>query len=81
MEEEIMLYACNSTEHQFVFLKDSDKKCIYVHTFLNNGSFWSRLKAGLKYIFGYKCRYGHFDEFILSEKHSEKLIEMGNFLK
>ena len=34
-----------------------------------------------KYIFGYKCRYGAFDEFIFNSEDSEKLQDIANYLK
>ena len=34
-----------------------------------------------KYIFGYKCKYGHWDEIILNDTHSETLIDLGEKLK
>jgi hypothetical protein len=42
---------------------------VYVHVHLVRRSFWYRLKYGLKYIFGYKSRYGAWDEFILDNSH------------
>jgi len=35
---------------------------LYMTVHLAEMPFWYRVKEGLKYIFGYKCRYGHFDE-------------------
>lgn len=33
---------------------------LYINYFLAAPGFFQRLKNGIKYIFGYKCRYGHF---------------------
>jgi hypothetical protein len=44
-------------------------------------SFWSRLKYGLKYIFGYKSRYGAWDEFILNPNDADKLQDVVDYLK
>ncbi len=83
----ILVCECNSTEHQIVFSKiDSDdindSKEIYCHIYLTDyPSFFKRILIGIKYIFGYKCRYGHWDEFILCEKHSDDLKEMSEYLK
>lgn len=69
---------CNSTEHQIVVYPDVEDRILYLHIHLTSYGFWRRLKAGLKYIFGYKCKFGHWEEFILSEKHSE---DISNILK
>jgi hypothetical protein len=42
--------------------------------------FWRRFVAGMKYIFGYKCRYGQWDEFIFKPEHSEQLREFSDLL-
>jgi hypothetical protein len=44
--------------------------------FLSNGPWYSRLVSGLKYIFGHKSRYGHFDEFILRAEDCDRLISV-----
>lgn len=80
-EEEIMICACSSTEHQIVINKDLKDNIAYCHIHLNKFSFWERLIHGIKYIFGYKCKYGDWDEFILNERHAMQLIKLANFLK
>ena len=44
-------------------------------------SFWDRLKHGIKYIFGYRCMYGDFDEVILKKEDVHKLERIVEFLK
>ena len=44
-------------------------------------SFLERLIYGIKYIFGYQCKYGAFDEFIFKKEHSKQLIDVANKLK
>jgi hypothetical protein len=43
--------------------------------------FFKRLKAGLMYIFGYNCRYGNWEEFVLSPDHADKLRELSEMLE
>lgn len=58
---------CDSSEHVFrLAWFDDEPDEVYVDTPLINGSFWHRLTAGVRYIFGHKSRYGHFDEFVLN---------------
>ena len=54
---------------------------VYVHTHLNKLPFWSRVKYGIKYIFGYKSRYGAFDEFIINPKDAKKIEDILIYLK
>lgn len=73
--------ACNANEHLICFThyhNDEDRE-IYLSTFLNHYDRWyRRLWRGIKYIFGFKSRYGHFDETIIGPKEAKVLIE---FLK
>ena len=80
---EIFICDCHSTEHQMVFLHETDEDfpMVYVHVNLNKKPFWERLKYGIKYIFGYKSRYGAFDEFIFSPDDAERLQSVVNYLK
>jgi len=63
--------SCTSAEHllRFTFDDGSGDDCcpeIYVDVQLNHfRGFWKRLWLGIKYIFGYECRYGHWDESLL----------------
>ena len=61
--------------------KDEEDKMIYCSIHLVTLPFWQRLLGAIKYVFGYKCKYGNFEEIILNHKHADKLIELGNFLK
>ena len=59
-----------------------DKKypMCYAHVHLNKGTFWERIVYGVKYIFGYQCRYGAFDEFIFKPEDAPRLQELVNHL-
>jgi hypothetical protein len=65
--------ACSSPEHDYKFTLDLDDDLpseqrfpsIYVTTFMATGGFFWRLKRAVQYLFGYRCRYGHFDEAII----------------
>lgn len=73
--------ACYSEEHtiKFVLDKDPEDPEIYVSVFLNQyRSWWKRLWVGIKYIFGYKCMYGHWDNWIMKDEDAQRLIDMCN---
>jgi hypothetical protein len=84
---EIFICECYSTQHQMVFYFDEDEflgqtqPSVYVHVNLNKKSFRERLIHGIKYIFGYQCRLGAFDEFILNPDDAERMQEVVNYLK
>ena len=82
--EEIIICACHSTDHQIIFLYDDDPdwEDVYVHIYLSQSrNFFERLWYGLKYIFGYKSKYGEFDEIILKPQDYIKLQNVVDKLK
>lgn len=75
----LLICSCHSTEHQIIIYENTDPLYgpeAYVHIHLIKRSFWKRLKYAIKYIFGYKSRYGAWDEFILEPKHADKLEQL-----
>lgn len=62
------------------FLWDKKFPICYVHVHLNKGTFFERLKYGVKYIFGHQSRYGAFDEFIFNPEDVPKLQKLINHL-
>lgn len=82
---ELFICKCNNTEHQLIFSyfpNDIDDRNIYVSVHLNpEYNKWKRLWFAIKYIFGYRCRYGHFDEFVFNNKDAEKLQKVVDYLK
>ena len=85
---DIFICECHSTEHQMVVNYSEDESpngvkypIVYIHTHLNKRPFWQRLKYGIKYIFGYKCMYGAFDEFIVNPTDVDKLKDIIKYLK
>lgn len=78
---EILVCECSSVEHQIVFNYDEENERVYCSIHLVELPFWKRLKNGIKYIFGYQCKYGHFEEFILAKWHIKQLNKVVYFLK
>jgi hypothetical protein len=81
METQLFLCECSSAEHQIITHYDSEDKQLFLTVHLSNLKFFERLWLGIKYIFGYKCKYGNFQEFIFNPKDADRLIELGNLLK
>ncbi len=67
---------CFSDEHTLKFILDTEYKEIYTHVFLNEYSIYNRILIAIKYIFGYKCKYGHWDSFLLKPEDAKRLISL-----
>lgn len=66
--------ACHSAEHTLRFSWDDSSNCIYTEVFLHQYcNFFKRILVAVRYIFGYKCRYGHFDCFIMQPEDAARL--------
>ena len=81
MEHETFICECNSVEHIAIFSFDKDWDDIFMHVHLTKKGFWTRLKYAIRYIFGYQCQYGAFDEFIFNPNDADKLQKVVDVLK
>lgn len=84
MEHELYICKCNNIEHQLIFshFKDDEDREVYVSVHLTpEWNIWKRIKMAIKYVFGYKCCYGHFDEFIFKKEDADRLQKVVDFLK
>lgn len=79
----IFICACHNTEHQLVInYFDDASKDVYVSVHLvPEKNIWKRIKNAVKYIFGYRSKYGCFDEFIFNPKDADKLQKIVDYLK
>jgi len=80
-ETEIMICDCNSIEHQakFYYWKEDnyDVLGILIHL-MTHRSIFKRIWYAIKYIFGYKSRFGAWDEFLMSENNRDDLKKFLN---
>lgn len=71
---------CISDEHTLKFKLDAHDPTdveLYTSVFLNQyRGFFSRLWVAIKYVFGYKCKYGHWDCTILRLEDADRLIAL-----
>jgi len=84
MEDKILICDCSSVEHQMVLRFEDDEdlgRMVYVEIHLMPLAWYERLWQGLKYIFGYKCCYGDFEEMILSPRHARQVYDLYRFLR
>lgn len=72
---------CNDESDRLVYNLWEDTEgepTLMVHVFLGSGPWYRRIWKGLKYIFGYKCRYGHFGEHIFKPEDMWQMRTMMN---
>jgi hypothetical protein len=76
MERKIFVCECHSLEHQVSFWYDEEDELVYIETHLTtHDNFFKRLWVGLKYAFGYKSRFGEWDEVLMGEDKQKELYE------
>lgn len=76
MERKILICDCHNLEHQVSFWYDQDDDSLYIEPHLvTHRNFLKRLYIGIKYAFGYKSRYGEFDEIVLSPESQKELMQ------
>lgn len=80
--DEVFICKCYNTEHQLIFSYFTDEKEVYVSVHLiPEYKIFRRIWKAIKYIFGHRSIYGHFDEFIFKPEDADKLQSIVNFLK
>ena len=70
---------CYSDEHVLKFSLDTEPEdpTLYTSIFLNkNRNFFKRLGIAFKYVFGYKCKYGHFDCFEMRKDDIDRFLNL-----
>jgi hypothetical protein len=69
---------CSSSEHVFRVSyfpsDDPNDRELFVSVFLQEHGFLRRCWEAIKYALGYKCRYGHWEEILLSRDDVNRLI-------
>ncbi len=76
---EIFECSCHTPEHTLVFnyLSGKDYSEVYASVFLSSyRGFFGRCWSSLKYIFGYKPCWGHFDCFTLRNEDLDRIIHL-----
>lgn len=78
IKRDLLICQCASLEHQAIVTTFDDEPKVYISIHMAKHSFLKRLWHGIKYILGYKCIYGDFEEIIL---HKEHITQVENILK
>lgn len=84
MKKEVLDCACHSIDHAYIITFDKDfgnENIVYIEPHLTDGGFWHRLKYAIKYLFGWKSRYGCFDEIIITKSNYQPLKDIINHIE
>jgi len=69
--------ACHSAEHnlQLAYYDDADDWELFVSVHLVSRGLLSRLWTAIRYVFGYRCRYGEWEELLIGTRDAREVIE------
>lgn len=71
---EIFICECGSLEHSYAFWYDDEFNDVHFMPHLKqHRNFFKRISIAIKYIFGYKSRYGDFDSMIINPEDIKKI--------
>lgn len=70
--------ACHDNEHLLIINYDPEYGDIWVDVHLKNYPWYMRLWIAIKYIFGYKTKYGCFSTWMMNNKDAQKMIDLIN---
>ena len=79
-KKNLVLMSCCSLEHQMVISLNKGIVVVQVHL-VNYRNVFQRIWVGLKYVCGYKSKYGVWDEMLLETTHIQQLEETLRYLK
>jgi predicted RNA-binding protein with PIN domain len=66
--------SCSSCEHTIRYTCDPEEAEVYIEVYLNQyRNSLKRIIVAIKYIFGYKSRYGHWDTTLMDKEEIEAL--------
>lgn len=80
---ELFVCQCNDPQHQFIIqtIDFDNDPAVYLSVLLTPVGFFKRLRHGIKYIFGHRCRYGDFQEIIINPDDADRLQNVVDMLK
>lgn len=81
----VLICDCGSAEHQIIIHKDKGfsegyREVILCPHLITHRNIFKRILIAIKYIFGYKCKYGAWDSLIVSKQNYLPLKEVVEFL-
>ena len=76
--DEHIICGCYNVEHSIFFRTIDGDADVYMSIHLVPLPFFKRLINGIKYIFGYRSKYGDFDEIIITKSAKSDLKSVWN---
>lgn len=77
MEYNYIECKCESAEHTIRFVEDKNENEISVEIQLSQYmNVFQRIWNSIKYICGYKCKYGHWDVTLIKNEDRERIIKL-----
>jgi hypothetical protein len=81
-QRHIFICSCYSLDHLIAFYYDREDFELHIQTRINpEYGFFKRIWLAIKYIFGYRSRFGEYDDFIFNPDDMEKLRWYINMIK
>ena len=72
MENHFVVCKCQSDEHVVRFTYDEEDMWVSVHLHQYR-PLWKKIWTRIKYMFGYRSKYGHWDVCMISKKEAKEL--------
>jgi hypothetical protein len=71
--------ACHTDEHVIRLIWEEDyPNEIFLHYHLVPAPFFNRIWIAIKYVFGFKSKYGMFGEFVITNENKQNMIDVLN---
>jgi hypothetical protein len=71
---EVFICDCGSLDHTYAFWYDTEFNDVhFMPHLMTHRNFFKRVIIGIKYMFGYKSRYGDFDSTIINPEDIKKI--------
>ena len=68
---------CSTPEHTIRFIRDPEEGTVWMEVHLYKWrSFFKRAWVAIKYAFGYRCRFGHWDTVEIHPADAQRMIAM-----
>lgn len=82
--KELFICTCSDVEHQIIMSYFNDDSYPYVYCSIHLAPEWNilkRIRNAVRYIFGHRCAYGDFEEFIFKPEDADRLQSVVDFLR
>ncbi len=81
---ELFICNCSDVEHQIIMSYFNDDSYPYVYCSIHlvpEKNIFKRIRNAVWYIFGHRCAYGDFEEFIFNTEDADRLQSVVDYLR